>query len=496
MKRRLIAILMAGIMIMATGCSATVSVDPDTGVVSVDGTPVNEIMKNIDPDVLKGVSGSENSIEENDTDESSSDEKDDDITEYEGGLRIAYPDEFKNAEGLVTAFSGELERGVYVTELQYCGVPEQWIKEAIDIEKPDPEDVQKYKDTKTVLTYVISIDGGRDKETLAKILYDNLDDEEKDKFNSSELKELNKVDDCTFYRVSTFDGRRVENLDEDFVEEYDKLYGMLDELLENAEYFKPVHPYADMLGRKIEFTTTDIDGNEITSEEIFSKNKVTMINVWATWCVWCVEELPELNKINKRLAKRDCAIIGLLGDGTDEESIAEGKRLLKENGVEYLNILPWEGAIEDDFRMEIWPASFFVDSEGTIIDLPVLGMGLEDYEKTFDRILNDEPETKTETRPEAEPEENLSVTANDVKQYRIYVTDTEGNPVEGAMVQMCDDSTCRVGNTDKDGLAVFEIKEDEYTVHIPKVPKGYKKDSEEYKMPAEYSDLHITIEKE
>ena len=116
---------------------------------------------------------------------------------------------------------------------------------------------------------------------------------------------------------------------------------------------------------------------------------------------------------------------------------------------------------------------------------------------TFDLILNgDEPESKTETGTEAEPGENPSVTANDVKQYRVYVTDTEGNPVKGAMVQMCDDSTCRVGNTDEDGLAIFKVKEEEYTVHVPKVPKGYKKVTGEYEMPAEYSDLHIVIEKE
>lgn len=497
MKRRLIAILMAGIMILATGCSANVSVDPDTGVLSIDGTPVNELMKNIDPDTLKGLSGSENGIEENDTDEENGNEKDDNVTEYRGGLRIAYPDEFKNAAGVVDAFSGDLERGVYITELQYCGVPEEWIKEAIDIDDPDPEDVQKYKDTQTVLTYVVSIDGDRDKETLEEILRDNLPDEEKDGFSGKDLKELCKVDDCTFYRVTTFDGRRVENLDEDFAEEYDKLYGMLDDVLENAEYFKPVHPYADMLGKKIEFTTTDVDGNEITSEEIFSKNKVTMINVWATWCHWCVEELPDLNKMNEELAKKDCAIIGLLGDGTDEEAVEEGKRILKEKGVTYLNILPWEGAVEDVFKMESWPSSFFVDSEGTIIELPVIGASMDAYEETFDLILNgDESESKTETVTEAEPGETPSITANDVKQYRVYVTDTEGDPVKGAMVQMCDDSTCRVGNTDEDGLAVFEVKEEKYTVHVLKVPKGYKKVTEEYEMPDEYSDLHIVIEKE
>ena len=488
MKKRMIAVLLACTMLVFAGCSANVSVDPDTGVVSVDGTPVNELMKDLDPDMLK----ESGETDENNTDEGSIDKIDDGVTEYEGGLRITYPDEFKNAAGVVTAFSGDLERGIYVTELEYCGVTEEWINEAIEIDDPDPEDVQKYKDTQTVLTYVASIDGDRDKEALEEVLRDNLPDEEKDTFSGKDLKELCKVDDCTFYRVYTFDKRRVENLDEDFAEEYNKLYDMLDEILENAEYFKPVSPFADMIGRKIEFTTTDLDGNEISSEEIFSKNKVTMINVWATWCHWCVEELPDLNEMNEQLAKKDCAIIGLLGDGTDEESIKEGKQILKENGVTYLNILPWEGAIEEEFKMESWPTSFFVDSEGTIIELPVIGASMEAYEETFDLILNaDEPEAEQEASKKAD-----AVSANDVKQYRIYVSDTEGNPVEGAMVQMCDDSTCKVEKTGEDGIAVFKVSEEEYTAHILKAPKGYKKGSEEYKLPAEYSDLHITLEKE
>ena len=117
---------------------------------------------------------------------------------------------------------------------------------------------------------------------------------------------------------------------------------------------------------------------------------------------------------------------------------------------------------------------------------------MEAYEETFDLILNaEEPEAEQEASKKAD-----AVSANDVKQYRIYVSDTEGNPVEGAMVQMCDDSTCKVEKTGEDGIAVFKVSEEEYTAHILKAPKGYKKDSEEYKLPAEYSDLHITLEKE
>lgn len=141
-------------------------------------------------------------------------------------------------------------------------------------------------------------------------------------------------------------------------------------------------------GKKIEFTTTDFDGKKITSEELFAEHEVTMVNVWATWCFWCVDEMPELNKINKRLAKKDCAIVGLLGDIDDDDTLEEAEQILKDNNVTYLNILPWKGAVEEDFNMdEGWPTSFFVDRDGYIIGDPIVGASTDEYEKRIDEIL-------------------------------------------------------------------------------------------------------------
>ena len=51
------------------------------------------------------------------------------------------------------------------------------------------------------------------------------------------------------------------------------------------------------LGSKLVFETTDLEGNSITSDEIFTGHRVTMINMWATWCDPCKNELPELAKM-------------------------------------------------------------------------------------------------------------------------------------------------------------------------------------------------------
>ena len=34
-------------------------------------------------------------------------------------------------------------------------------------------------------------------------------------------------------------------------------------------------------------------------KEYYSKDKLTVLNLWATWCVPCVQEIPDLNAVRK-----------------------------------------------------------------------------------------------------------------------------------------------------------------------------------------------------
>ena len=52
-----------------------------------------------------------------------------------------------------------------------------------------------------------------------------------------------------------------------------------------------------------EMKTEDINGNKVDSS-IFSKYKLTVVNVWNTGCTPCVGEIPTLDKLNKEYEKR------------------------------------------------------------------------------------------------------------------------------------------------------------------------------------------------
>jgi len=132
-----------------------------------------------------------------------------------------------------------------------------------------------------------------------------------------------------------------------------------------------------LAGTHLSFETADIEGNPVSSEELFSRHAITMLNIWATWCGPCVSELPELTKVNEELAKMDGAVVGLLNDGPGQTNVEAGRQILAENNIRYLNILSTE-AIDAVLKPQAYPMTIFVNREGIIIGETLLGTTFQD----------------------------------------------------------------------------------------------------------------------
>ena len=77
--------------------------------------------------------------------------------------------------------------------------------------------------------------------------------------------------------------------------------------------------------------------------------------------------------------------------------------------------------------------------------------------------------------------------------YTIKVVDEGGNPIAGAMVQMCKE-TCLPGATNAEGVAEFNVVEDsEYKVSFLTVPAGFEGAEEAYYFEAGSYELTITL---
>ncbi|MCR5089673.1 MAG: hypothetical protein K6C08_09190 [Oscillospiraceae bacterium] len=117
----------------------------------------------------------------------------------------------------------------------------------------------------------------------------------------------------------------------------------------------------------------------------------------------------------------------------------------------------------------------------------------EEYEKVLSTLENalQNAEVYLPSDPEAE---TVGADANDANAYRVQVTSAAGDPIEGVMIQFCDENTCNMAKTDASGTAAFEMPEGiVYTVHVLKVPSGYGKISDEFQTLDVYSDIVIVL---
>ena len=137
--------------------------------------------------------------------------------------------------------------------------------------------------------------------------------------------------------------------------------------------------------KTVSFETTDLEGGAVKSSDLFKDSKITMINLWATWCGPCIKEMPDLAELSREYEKKGCRIIGICLDGAEEKE--EAIQILKDNGVEYLNLIAPDN-IDDILPSSVIPTTYFVDSEGTIlVNPPVQGAAVETYPEMLDDLL-------------------------------------------------------------------------------------------------------------
>ena len=147
---------------------------------------------------------------------------------------------------------------------------------------------------------------------------------------------------------------------------------------------------------RITFSTTDLNGNEVT-DAIFAKNKVTMLNVWGTFCGPCIREMPELAKLNKEYKDRGFEIVGIVIDVVNAKGEvsadlkAGADEIINATGADYLHIAPSKDMMTSLLRnIQYVPTTVFVDSEGNQIgDLVIGSMDKKKWQKVINSVLKE-----------------------------------------------------------------------------------------------------------
>ena len=400
------------------------------------------------------------------------------------GLTLTKPEYFVSGlKGILKTYPmGQKTEDIYACDFYYIAMDKDEFNAKQEASELSEEDQEAVRNAIFPFIEVLAIDNKAD---LAELIENDFsEDATEDMFN-----EIGKTDNYTFYylEAATKD-EFVSRIEPEFAEEFNKVYDDLIDALKNASFFDPMAFGSGMVGTTVSFETTDADGNIVKSEDIFAENEVTMLNLWETTCCACVGEMPLLVEMNHSYAGKGVAVVGICADADSNNE--DFQQILEENGMDYLNLLPFEG-MSDMFPVNGWPTSYFIGKDGTVLTVPVEGAPSDAsyYTNIIDKLLAGDAVTAADIEPESNSH------PNDAGVYRVHVTNGDGDPVEGVYVQFCSDTSCMMGQTDADGYASFETEEGVYTVHILKAPEGYEGTSEEFKTEDTFSDICVVLQK-
>ncbi|HEY0159955.1 MAG TPA: TlpA disulfide reductase family protein [Thermoanaerobaculia bacterium] len=111
-----------------------------------------------------------------------------------------------------------------------------------------------------------------------------------------------------------------------------------------------------------EYSAMWLDGSKFELES--RRDKVVLLNVWATWCGPCVYEIPELQAIHDKYAPRKFEVIGVSVDESGVESVSQ---FVNDHKMKYPIALDPDGKLANMLQTSVLPTTVLVDRSGKIV---------------------------------------------------------------------------------------------------------------------------------
>jgi cytochrome c biogenesis protein CcmG/thiol:disulfide interchange protein DsbE len=110
-----------------------------------------------------------------------------------------------------------------------------------------------------------------------------------------------------------------------------------------------------------DFKLIDSDGKEVRLSDY--KDKVVLLNFWATWCGPCEVEIPWFKEFERTYKDRGFAVLGV---SSDEEGWAAVRPYMKAQAMNYRVLLD-DGKLPSPYKeIEALPTTYVLDRQGRI----------------------------------------------------------------------------------------------------------------------------------
>lgn len=110
------------------------------------------------------------------------------------------------------------------------------------------------------------------------------------------------------------------------------------------------------------FSLPDLAGNTLKSADL--KDKVLLVNFWASWCGPCLAEMPALDKLQAAFPVTEFTVLGLAQD-TEAADVTD---FLKQSPVSFPILLDDSQAVSRAYQVRGLPATYLVNKHGIIVE--------------------------------------------------------------------------------------------------------------------------------
>jgi len=117
-----------------------------------------------------------------------------------------------------------------------------------------------------------------------------------------------------------------------------------------------------------DFTLKDLDGNTVTLSSY--KDKVVVLDFWATWCGPCRASFPAMQEaVTKYKEDQDVVFLFMdISESGDEATIRKNTgKFISDNKYSFHVLLDVENKVSPDYKVDFIPDKFVIDRQGNIV---------------------------------------------------------------------------------------------------------------------------------
>lgn len=115
-----------------------------------------------------------------------------------------------------------------------------------------------------------------------------------------------------------------------------------------------------------DFTMPDPKGKDVTLGQYIKKNKLTLVDFWASWCGPCRKAIPGVKALYEKYRKQGFGVVGVSFD-SKKEAWVKAIKDLDLPWPQMSDLKGWDCAASDLYNIKAIPFTLLVTKDGTIV---------------------------------------------------------------------------------------------------------------------------------